>query len=104
MDNTSGLSPVEYKVLVAPEEVEVKTSGGIYLPDISQEKEQQAQMTGILVAVSDMAFEEWGAPVPEPGDKVLFRRYAGIRDTTGPKDGKKYWFINDKDIIAIVEE
>jgi len=104
MENTSGLLPVEYKVLVKPEVVEEKTSGGIYLPDISHEKEQQAQMTGILVAVSGMAFEDFKPPIPQVGDKILFRRYAGIRDTIGPADGEKYWFINDKDIVAIVKE
>jgi co-chaperonin GroES (HSP10) len=104
MENTSGLKPVEYKILIKPEVVELKTSGGIFLPDISHEKEQQAQMSGILVAVSEMAFDEFKPPIPQVGDKVLFRRYAGIRDTIGPKDGAKYWFINDKDIIAIIEE
>jgi chaperonin GroES len=104
MTNPSGLIPVEYKVLVKPEEVEEKTEGGIFIPDMLKDREQQAQVNGVIVAVGEMAFEDWKGKVPSPGDKVLFARYAGIRDITGPKDGLKYWVINDKDIIAIIEE
>ena len=103
MGNPSGLIPVEYKVLVKPEEVEEKTEGGIYIPDLLKDKEQQAQVHGVIVAAGPMAYEDWPIPHPEPGDRVLFARYAGIRDIKG-MDGQKYWIINDKDIIAIIKE
>lgn len=103
LKNESGFVPVEYKCLVKPEEVEEKTAGGLFLPDMAKDKQQMAQVYGILIDVGGLAFEGWAGTIPEPGDRVLFAKYAGLRDAIGPNDGQKYWFINDKDLIAIVE-
>lgn len=101
--NESGIYPVEYKVLVKPEEVEEKTKGGIILPETAREKEKYNVVRGILVAVAPNAFTdpEWLDP-PKTGDRILYDRFAG--STVKGKDGKDYRLINDKEIGAVIHE
>lgn len=103
MTNSSGIQPVEYKVLVKPEKVEMKTEGGIYLPDSTQEKEKFAVVKGRLVAVGANAFTEpnW-LRCPQIGDLILFDRYSG--SFVEGADGEEYKLINDKEIGAIINE
>lgn len=106
MTNQSGIFPTEFKVLVQPIKVDEKTKGGIILPDETKERDQFAQMQGVLVAASPLAFtyadnEAWGeASRPRPGDKVMFARYAGA--AVKGKDGADYRIISDKDISAVL--
>lgn len=102
MQNESGIRPVEYKVLIRPEEVAAKTEGGLYLPETAKDKEKFAKERGVLVAVGSNAFTEpdW-KDVPMVGDSVLYDRYAGT--LVKGKDGKEYRLINDKEIGAILE-
>ncbi|NIP51714.1 hypothetical protein GWN42_07695, partial [candidate division KSB1 bacterium] len=44
LKNTSGIEPLEYKVLVLPDSIEKKTEGGIYLPDQTHEMEELHQV------------------------------------------------------------
>ena len=104
-NNPSGIEPLEFKVLVTPLDVEQKTSGGIILPETTQDKEQVAQMKGKIEAVSPFAFDyaDWGdISKPKAGDTVIMARYSGI--TVKGKDGKDYRLINDKDIAAKIKE
>lgn len=105
MRNESGIFPVEYKIVIAPIEVNEKTKGGIIIPDETKERDQFAQMKGTLVAVSPHAFtyEDWKgneSSKPKPGDTVLFAKYAGA--VVDGKDGKKYRIVNDKDVCAVI--
>jgi chaperonin GroES len=91
---------------VKPIKVDEKTKGGIILPDETKERDQFAQMQGVLVAVSPLAFtyadeKEWGlGSKPKPGDKVMFAKYAGA--AVKGRDGADYRIINDKDISAVL--
>jgi co-chaperonin GroES (HSP10) len=98
--NTSGIYPVEYKVLVKMEEVEKMTDAGIWLVDV--EKDEMSQTEAEIVAVGAIAFTDpdW-LDYPKVGDKVLIDRYAG--HYLDGKDGKKYRLINDKEIGAIIK-
>lgn len=106
MTNTSGVYPTEYKVLVQPVKVEEKTKGGIILPDEHKDREQFAQMEGVLVAISPLAFtyadaKDWGeAEKPKPGDRVMFAKFAGA--AIKGRDGADYRIINDKDVSAVL--
>lgn len=104
MINESGITPVEYKVLVLPDEIPEKTESGIlYRPETAREKEQWAQVKGTCIAIGGNAFEDWQGNKPQAGTRILFAKYAGIRDIQGA-DGRKYQAINDKDIIAIIDK
>lgn len=104
--NSSGITPVEYNVLVKPKAVEEKTAGGIYLPDDARERESFGQIEGELVAVSPAAFtynyEGWpeGVALPKPGDRVIFSKYQA--EEIKGKDGEKYWLMKDKSIIGVM--
>ena len=98
--NTSGLQPVEYKILIEPEEVEQKSAGGIVLAIATTEKEKMAQVRGRLIAVGGNAFEDWKEPIPRVGDKVYYAKYAGI--SVKGNDGRDLRLCNDKDLTAIV--
>jgi chaperonin GroES len=102
--NESGIIPLEYFVLIKPDEVEQKTKGGIYLPDQTLERNSQAQMTGTLTAVGPMAFkyEDFVNPlIPQLGERVAFGRYSG--HTLKGRDGVEYRLLKDGDLTAIVE-
>jgi chaperonin GroES len=99
--NKSGLVPVEYKVLIDPEEIETVSAGGIVLPEKATDREKQAQVRGKLIAVGGNSFEDWKPPIPKVGDTVYYAKYAGIVVTGG--DGKEIRLANDKDITAIVQ-
>lgn len=102
--NDSGLTPLEFFVVVELDRQETKTPGGIILPESTKDKDKLATQEGMLVAVSPHAFtyaEGWpeGAQ-PQIGQRVLFKRYAGHLHERG---GRDYRLLNDKDLIAIVE-
>lgn len=103
--NGSGIKPVGYNVIVKPQAVEVKTKGGLLLPDQVIEKDSFGRTEGVLVAVSPMAFafEEWpdGEPKPQVGDQVMFSRY-NATEMQG-RDGVTYWLMKDQSIVGIME-
>lgn len=105
--NNSGISPMEYNVLVQPKKVEEKTAGGLYIPDDTREREQFGQMEGILVAISPAAFtfnyEGWpeDAALPKVGDRVFFSKYQAT-EIKG-NDGEKYWMMKDKSIAGVMK-
>ena len=98
--NQSGIIPTGGHLLVYPDKVEEITKGGIYLPQETRDKEQQAATIGTLVAVGPGAWFDIddGYPWAEVGDKVSYARYAGV-SMTG-QDGKDYVLINDNDVLA----
>ena len=100
----AGLQPVEFNVLIAPEEIEERTKGGIILPGQTKETDQLAATKGRIVAASVLAFtyEQWpeGSRKPAVGDVVWFAKYGGTL-VTG-EDGKEYRLLKDKDVAAIV--
>ncbi|MDB5584306.1 MAG: hypothetical protein JWR80_9482 [Bradyrhizobium sp.] len=103
-DCSPGVEPVEYNVVVAPEDTEQVTRGGIILTNIAKETNDLASQKGRLVAVSPHAFTyaTWaeGSRMPQIGDAVLFAKYAGA--LVNGADGKDYRIVKDKDIIAVL--
>lgn len=103
--NPTEIRPVEYKILIKPDDVGDKSAGGIYLPENAIAREQEARDTGVLIAVGAMAFDDWKGLKPKVGDKVIFSRYAGSlipwRDKTGIL--QKFRLCNDKDVGAVLE-
>jgi co-chaperonin GroES (HSP10) len=105
--NTTGINPTEFKVLIAPKPVEEKSRGGIIFATQTTDREKYATIEGTIVAVSHLAFTyateaEWDGKKPGPGQRVIFAKYAGVRHKA--KDGQEYLLVNDKDIVATIEE
>jgi co-chaperonin GroES (HSP10) len=107
LTNTTGILPTEYKVLIAPKPAEER-KGSIIMPDQVQEAEKFAAIEGTIVGMSHLAFtyvgeDEWAGKKPQPGQRVVFAKYAGVR-MKSPKDGQEYLLINDKDVVATIED
>lgn len=104
MENTSGISPVEFNVVLRQETIEARTKGGLMRPDEVIEREKHAQTRGVIVAVSPMAFnaDVWpgGMTPPGPGSAVAFARHAGT--FIDGIDGVEYRVVKDKDIVAVI--
>lgn len=105
-DNPSGITPLEFKVLVRPNTQEAgvykneKTGFQLIKPVDVAERDEHAAMEGELVAVSSTAFTyETNVFVPSLGSTVIFARYSGI--TIKGRDGVEYRLMNDKDIAAV---
>lgn len=108
--NTSGIAPLDNRLLILQDKVEEKTKGGIFLPDQETSKQKYAQTRATVIAVGPMCWAEarydadrFGvdAAFPEPGNRVLVGRYTG--DTHKGADGREYVVINDTDVIAFLE-
>ena len=102
MENRSGIYPSGDRVLIKPDEIEEVTKGGIVLPDKQRRDHQNAQTSGVLVAVGPDAWSDYKAAFAGIGDKVMFAKYGGL--SVIGKDGKRYRVINDIDVTAIIDE
>ena len=102
------IHPIEFKVMVERDAAEKKTVSGLIIPETIQDKEKYAIQFATVVAVSPFAFsyndkdQPWPKGLqPQPGDRVLVAKYAG----TDIKQGEKtYTILNDKDVLAKIEE
>ena len=101
-ENTSGIQPVEDKLLLLPDEP-CAMIRGIIKPDQTYDQERLAQVRACLVAVGGNCFEDWDDPIPKVGDRVMVMKYAGIHDIVG-SDGKYYQICTARDITAILTD
>lgn len=94
------IKPLLHTVLIKPDEVETKTTGGIIIPDMVTDKERKAVEYGTVVLVGPRAFIDYGRDptILKGGDRISFARYSGkvIKDV----DGIEYVLVNDIDILA----
>lgn len=102
--NTSGISPLDLRVLVLLDAVEEKV-GSIILPASETDAKKFAMMKATLVAVGENAFDEARKNpafiAPKPGDRIMIAKFGGIG--TQGRDGKEYRIMNDNDVIARLE-
>lgn len=99
MENTSGIWPVGYRVLVKPDPIRETTAGGIYIAETVRDSRHQAQTTGVFVCAGEFAWKEYQSAWAKPGDRVIFARYGGL-DLEGA-DGEKYRLLNDEQITGL---
>jgi co-chaperonin GroES (HSP10) len=102
MSNESGINPVGWRVLIKPQEVREVSEGGIILTtEVTKDREQMGNTTGVVVAMGDQCYADEPTPWCVVGDKVIFAKYAGLLYLG--KDGFKYRMINDKDITGTLD-
>jgi len=87
------IKPLADRVLVEPAEAEVKTAGGIYIPDTAKEKPQR----GTVVAVGPGKKDD--PTTVKAGDTVLYGKYSG---TELQVEGTEYLMMRESDILAII--
>ena len=88
------IKPLSDRVLIKPVEAEMKTAGGIIIPDSAKEK----PLKGTVIATGNGTKDE--EMLVKAGDTVLYGKYAG---TELEADGEKYLMMRQSDILAIVE-
>lgn len=95
--------PAGHRVLVKVDESEKVTKGGIIIADSIADKNTEANIFGIVVAVGANAWKAFdgGEPWAAVGDRVAFAKYGGfiIQD---PDNGEKFRLLNDDDITAVI--
>ncbi len=90
--------PLHDRVLVERVEQDVKSAGGIIIPDTVQEK----PMEGKVIAVGSGTRSEDGKITPldvKAGDKVLFGKWSGTEVTI---DGTEMIIMKESDIMGII--
>ena len=91
--------PLHDRVVVRRIEEDMKTAGGIIIPDTAKEKPMQAE----VIAVGPGARDESGKIVPldvKKGDRVLFGKWSG---TEVKIDGEDILIMKESDIMGILE-
>lgn len=105
-ENTSGIEPLDVRVLVKPDPVEHVTRGGIILAETTIEQQKYATVKGTLVAVGVNAFAEARAnpdfAAPSKGSRVMVAKYGGVQ--IKGDDGDDYRIMNDEDVVALLKE
>jgi chaperonin GroES len=93
------LRPLQDRVLIRRVEPEAKTPGGIFIPDVAQEK----PMEGEVVAVGPGTRDEDGKRHPldvKSGDRVLFGKWSGSEIKL---DGEDLMIMKEADIMGILD-
>lgn len=93
MSDLKKIKPLADRVLIEPTEAEVKTSGGIFIPDSAQEKPQKGKVIAVGPGTKDVKMEV------KVGDTVLYGKYSGTEINV---DNKDYLIMRQSDIIAIL--
>lgn len=100
-ENASGIHPKGWAILVKPLEIEEVTQGGIVIAQKTLDKEQAAQSQGVLIEKGGFAWNDEPEPRAQLGEMVVFSRYKG--EVLTGNDGAQYRIINDKDVIAVID-
>lgn len=105
------IKPILHRILVKPDPVEetdeiLKKAKqmGFALPEKEMKREQAAAESGIVVAIGETCFKDFGSDsnLLKEGDRIYFAKYAGktVKDT----DGTEYICLNDEDCICILKD
>ena len=90
--------PLHDRVVVTRIEADVKSAGGIIIPDTVKEKPQE----GEIIAVGPGGRDEAGKLIPidlKAGDRVLFGKWSG---TEVKIEGEDLLIMKESDIMGVV--
>ena len=91
--------PLHDRVVIRRAEGDIKSKGGIIIPDTAKEKPQE----GEVIAVGPGSRDENGKLMPldvKAGDRILFGKYSGSEVTV---DDQEYLIMREEDVLAIIE-
>ena len=98
--NPMKFRPLHDRVVIRRAEGELKSKGGIIIPDNAKEK----PMEGEVIAVGPGSRDEAGKLVPldvQAGDLILFGKWSG---TEVRIDGEDLLIMKESDIMGVVEK
>lgn len=93
------IKPLHDRVLVRRVEQDMKTAGGIIIPDTAQEKPQE----GEVVAAGPGERDDEGKLHPlgvGAGDRILFGKWSG---TEVKVDGEELLIMKESDILGVID-
>ncbi len=93
------IRPLGDRVLVKRKEAVSKTASGLYIPDASVEKPQEAEVVDAQSAYTDHNGNEIRVAVKK-GDVVLISKYGG---TEVEYEGVTYLLVRYSDIWAVID-
>lgn len=102
MHSESGLEPLGHAVLVESYDPEAATRS-IIIPESAKQGMKSIETRATVVAAGELAWVDEPKPRALPGDKVLLANFSGVL-VTGPKNGKIYRMVNDRDIYCKFED
>jgi chaperonin GroES len=91
--------PLHDRILVRRVESDIKTKGGIIIPDTVKEKPQE----GEVLAVGSGIRDEHGKLTPldvRPGDRILFAKWGGTEVTI---EGDELLILKESDVLGVIE-
>ena len=92
------IRPLQDRILVKRLEAEMKTKGGIFIPDSAKEK----PIEGKVIAVGPGKVGDDGKLRPvevTAGDKILFGKYSG---TEVKIDDVEHLIIREEDVLGVI--
>ena len=92
--------PLHDRVVIRRAEGDIKSKGGIIIPDTAKEKPQE----GEVIAVGPGSRDEAGKLIPldvKAGDTILFGKWSG---TEVKIDGEDLLIMKETDIMGVVEK
>ena len=90
--------PLHDRVVIRRVEADVKSKGGVIIPDTAKEKPQE----GEVIAVGPGSRDESGKLVPldvKAGDRILFGKWSG---TEVKIDGEDLLIMKESDIMGVI--
>lgn len=93
------IRPLGDRILVKRKEAVSKTASGLYIPDASVEKPQEAEVVDAQSAYKDYNGNEIQVDVKK-GDVVLISKYGG---TEVEYEGVTYLLVRHSDIWAVID-
>lgn len=98
------LTPLHNNILIklAPKPTELKTKGGIYLPNTHNP--EGTPMKGEVIAVGEGLITPKGKLMPpsfKPGDTIVFGKFGG---TTLQIDGERHIIIKESELIGVLKD
>ena len=97
--------PCGYNLLIALQQPEKQTEGGVFIPDDVSDREGTASITGMILKMGPDAYTDKkrfpSGPYCKEGDWVVFRAFSGTRIKI---HGKEFRLINDDTVEAVVED
>jgi chaperonin GroES len=91
--------PLHDRVAIRRIEGEVKSKGGILIPDTVKEKPQEGEVLAVGPGIRD----ESGNLIPldlRPGDRVLFGKWSGAEVKI---DGEDILIMKESDVLGVVD-
>jgi co-chaperonin GroES (HSP10) len=98
--------PMNWKILIQPNEIKTQTAGGILLPDKVKENEQFLTAHGVVCAIGELAYrdrntgQKWKQDkTPQISDIVTYGKYAGQKIVV---QNVRFILLNDDEITSII--